>query len=178
MVGNRIRVVLFVGFLALLAGCFGGSNNSDLTDFINETKRRPKGEIEPIPSFRPYQAFAYDAQRLRDPFDRPIIELQDIVVGTGESVEPDLNRAREVLEDYNIASLSMVGTFRKQGTLWALISDGDGHVIPVRDGNYLGKNHGRIVSTTNNHISVIEIVPNGIDGWIQRPQSLKLEEKE
>jgi len=165
--------------LLLLSGCLGGSNDRDLDDFINETMRRPKGEIEPIPAFRPYQAFSYDAQRLRDPFNRPVSELQNLIVGSGEAVKPDLNRPREVLEEYNFASLSMKGTFRdSKQTLWALINDGDGVVHPVREGNYLGKNHGRIVSTTPTQINVIEIVPDGNDGWSQRPRSLKLEEKE
>ena len=174
-----VKLLCITSVLLPLGGCFGGGNQDDLSDFINETKRRPKGEIEPIPSVRPYQAYAYDAQRLRDPFDRPVSELQNLVLGTGETVAPDLNRPREVLEEYNFASLSMKGTFRdRDQTLWALINDGDGNIHPVREGNYLGKNHGRIVSTTNTQVNVIEIVPDGVDGWLQRPRSLKLEEKE
>lgn len=175
----KVKVFYYFSALSLLviSGCFGGANDSDITDFINETKRRPKGEIEPIPSFRPYQPFAYDAQRLRDPFEQPVSEIQDIVVGTGESVEPDPNRPREPLEEVNFAELSMQGTYRDGGNiLWAIINNGQGQVIPVREGNYMGKNHGRIVSLSSNQVNVIEIVPDGVEGWLQRPRSLKLEQ--
>lgn len=164
--------------LPLLGGCFGG-DDSDLTDFINETKRRPKGEIAPIPSFRPYEAFSYDAQRLRDPFERPVSELQNIIVSGQGTVKPDPNRPREILEEFNFAELSMQGSYRdKYSTLWALIKDGRGDVQPVKEGNYMGKNHGKIVTVSPTQINVIEIVPDGNDGWLQRPRSLKLSEKE
>jgi type IV pilus assembly protein PilP len=178
---GRFRYSLVVGvvMLPLLSACVGGGNDSDLTDFINETKRRPKGEIEPIPSFRPYQPFAYEAQRLRDPFERPVSELQNLVLGSRESVKPDPNRPREVLEEFDFAELSMKGTFRdRANVLWALINDGQGNIHPVREGNYLGKHHGRIVTTATTQVNIIEIVPDGVDGWLQRPRSLKLDDKE
>jgi type IV pilus assembly protein PilP len=43
-----------------LAGC-GQSSQQDLIDFMEETKRRPKGQIEPLPTFSPYQPFTYSA---------------------------------------------------------------------------------------------------------------------
>ncbi|MEX1033287.1 MAG: pilus assembly protein PilP [Cellvibrionaceae bacterium] len=161
-----------------LAGCSSSSDQQDLTDFINETKRRPTGQIEPMPSFPAYEAYEYSASRLRNPFERPVINEQNIIVGSGDNVKPDLDRPRELLEEYNFASLNMVGTFEKDGTLWALIDDGQGQVHPITEGNYLGKNHGRVVSARRTHINVIEIVTDGLDGWIERPRSLKLKEKE
>ena len=47
----------------------------------------------------------------------------------------------------------------------------------VRIGNYLGKNHGRIVAAAETEISVVEIVPNGVGGWIERPRTIKLTEQ-
>ncbi len=173
------RIITAAAIFGVMLGCAGGANDSDLTEFIDDTKRRPKGEIEPIPSFRPYQAFTYDAQRLRDPFNRPVSELQNLIIGTGEAVAPDPNRPKEVLEEFNFASLSMKGTIRDvKGVLWALINDDQGNIHYVREGNYMGKNHGKIVAATNTQVSVIEIVPDGVNGWQQRPRSLKLEEKE
>ena len=72
----------------------------------------------------------------------------------------------------------MVGTLQKQDsdTLWALISDNEGGVHRVKEGQYMGKNHGRVVGIQTGSISLIEIVPNGVGGWIERPRSVTLEE--
>lgn len=164
--------------LACLAGCSSGGSKQDLLDFINETKRRPAGQIEPMPTFPAYQAYEYGASRLRNPFERPVDEQQNVLVASNSDVKPDFNRPRELLEESSFASLSMVGTFEKNGTLWALIDDGEGQVHPVREGNYLGKNHGRIVQASRSHINVVEIVTDGLDGWVERPRTLKLKEKE
>lgn len=164
--------------LALLTGCSSSGDQQDLVDFINETKRRPSGQIEPMPTFAAYQPYEYSASRLRNPFERPRPEQQNILVGGNSNVKPDFDRPRELLEEFSFASLSMVGTFEKGGTFWALIDDGAGQVHPIKEGNYLGKNHGRVVSATRTHINVIEIVTDGLDGWIERPRTLQLKEKD
>ncbi|NIB39344.1 pilus assembly protein PilP [Pseudomaricurvus alkylphenolicus] len=173
---------LFKGLLLLsplvLVACGGSGKHQDLRDFIEETKRRPAGQIEPLPPFVPYESFSYSAMTLRSPFDPPVDDVQHMVVGKSSNVKPDVTREREFLEGFNIAGLKMVGTLRGSDTLWALIDDGEGGIHRVTDGNYLGKNHGRIINTSERQIDLIEIVPNGVDGWVERPQVLQIEEKE
>ena len=174
---NYLSIIILIA--ALLSGCFGGSDQHDLDDFIAETKRRPKGQIEPLPSFQPYESFNYSASQLRNPFEQPVAELESILVGTRENVKPDFDRPKEVLESFNFDSLTMVGTMKSaDNTLWVLIDDGAGSVHRIRSGNYLGKNHGRIVSATETQIDVIEIVSDGPDGWVQRPRQIVLAEKD
>lgn len=172
----RASLILGAAVMCLLAGC-SSSNQQDLIDFINETKRRPGGQLEPLPTFAAYQAYEYSASRLRNPFERPLPEQQRILL-SGETVTPDFDRPRELLEEIPIGSLTMVGTFEKSGQLWALIDDGRGQVHPVREGNYMGQNHGKVVEATRTHINVIEIVTDGLDGWIERPRTMKMKEKE
>jgi type IV pilus assembly protein PilP len=176
-----MKKILWFAEIALcvfaLNGCSLSSEQKDLTDFMDETKRRPQGQIEPLPSFKPYQAFAYSAMTLRSPFDRPTPVNNDAAKG-GRSVEPDLNREHEYLENFNIASLKMVGTLSKGGKLWSLIDDGQGKVSYVKNGNYMGKNYGKIISTEKTQIEVMEIVADGSSGWVERPRIIKLEEKE
>lgn len=158
----------------LLGGC--GGDFADLDAYMAEVKARPVGRIEPIPTFKPYQSFTYSAQSLRAPFDIPLTG-KEAAVQTGKTVKPDLQRAREFLERFNIEGLQMVGTLAQKGTLWTLVQDEEGGVHRVRIGNYLGKNHGRIVAAAETEISVVEIVPNGVGGWIERPRTIKLTEK-
>lgn len=160
-----------------LSAC-SGSSNQDLKDFIEETKRRPAGQIEPLPPFVPYQSFTYSAMTERAPFDPPVEDIDQLVLGKKTNVTPDTSREKEFLEGFNIASLNMVGTIEQNGTLWALINDGQGGIHRVTQGNHLGKNYGRIVATSKRQIDIIEIVPNGADGWVERPQVIKIAEKE
>jgi type IV pilus assembly protein PilP len=160
---------------ALLGGC--GGDFSDLDSWMAEVKARPKGAIEPAPVFKPYESFTYSAQSLRAPFDVPLNAKDISALQPSANIKPDLLRPREFLERFNFEALKMVGTLAQQGTLWALVADDEGGVHRVRNGNYLGKNHGRIVETTETSIGVEEIVPSGTGGWVQRPRTLKLEEQ-
>lgn len=168
----RKRAAGLLAGAALLAGC--GGDFSDLDAWMADVRAQPSGTIEPIPVFKPYESFTYSAQSLRAPFDVPAPPSDRFV--TGKEVKPDLARAREYLERFNFESLQMVGTLAQKGTLWALVDDSDGGVHRVRVGNYLGKNHGKIVEVTETGITVEEIVPSGTGGWIARPRTIKLAE--
>lgn len=61
------RLVLVAGF-ALLAGCGVGGDFSDLRIYMDEVRAKPKGAIEPLPTFQPYESFTYRAASLRSPF--------------------------------------------------------------------------------------------------------------
>lgn len=172
---NRISLSLSV---VLLTACGGGANNGDLQEYIQRTKNKPAGQVEPLPAFQPYRSFSYSAMTMRSPFEPPVREEQRRAQLSGKQVEPDFNRQKEYLESFNIASLSMVGTLTKKGQLWALIDDGQGGVHAVTEGNYLGKNHGRIVSASPTQLQVLEIVADGANGWVERPRIIELQEKE
>jgi type IV pilus assembly protein PilP len=166
--------LLSIGMLVFLGGCSSSDSHQDLRDFIAENKRRPPGKIKAAPKIVPYESFTYDAYRLRSPFDQPVSAAvkQQILSSTG-NVKPDPTRQKERLEQYDLSSLSMVGTLKKEGALWALISDVDGSIERVSRGSYLGRNHGKVVGLSENKIDIIEIVASG-DGWLERPNVLEL----
>ena len=159
-----------------VSACSSSSDQQDLRDFMAEAKRRPQGQIDPLPPFQPYQPFAYSAMTLRSPFERPA-PVEKETKG-GRTVEPDLTREKEYLEGFNIVSLNMVGTLSKAGKMWALIDDGQGKVTPVTIGNYMGKNFGKIISTEKTQLEVMEIIADGSNGWVERPRIIKLVAKE
>ena len=163
---------------SILAGCSQSGSNADLVAYVQSVKQRPAGPIEPVPAFRPYESFTYSAMLKRSPFDKPVVELQQLLRAAGRKIEPDLNREREHLENFPVGSLAMVGTIKKDGVLWGLVSDGQGGVHRVRQGNYVGRNHGRIVTVNQAQVEFIEIISDGLDGWVERPRSLRIEEKE
>ena len=174
VVKKLCQVTLMVGALALLAGC-GSDDMRDLDAFMAEKRARPGGVIKPIPTFKAYEAFAYSATRMRSPFDRPI-EVREITqLQSVSTIKPDENRAKEFLEQYTFDSLAMVGTLARDGREWALVRDPDGGIHRVTRGNYLGRNHGRIVELTDTYVAVVEIVTDGTaDGWVERPRTIEL----
>lgn len=174
---RKVRSVVFVSLAAFaLSGCEGGY--SDLDAFMAEMKARPVGTIKPVPPFKAYKAFTYSAAGMRSPFERPI-EVREITrLQMATNVKPDENRAKEYLEQFSIDSLGMVGTLEMGGSLWVLIQDDAGSVHRVRNGNYIGRNHGRIVEASETEISVVEIVSNGANGWVERPRTIKLKNEE
>ena len=168
------RPPLLAATLVALTAC-SGRDFSDIDRFMAEKRARPGGIIEPIPTFKAYEAFAYSATRLRSPFDRPI-EVREITqLQAISTVKPDEDRVREFLEQYTFDSLAMVGTLERGGNRWGLVRDPEGGIHRVRVGNYLGRNHGKIVELTEGYLAVVEIVSDGTsDGWVERPRTIEL----
>jgi type IV pilus assembly protein PilP len=166
---------LFIALISLgvVSGCSSSNSNQDLKDFIAENKRRPPGNVEAAPKLQEYEAFIYDAYSLRGPFDRPVTaELQQLIISSS-NVQPDFSRQKERLEQFDLASLSMVGTVQKSGLIWALVRDPNGSIERIKPGNYIGSNHGKITGLSELRIELIEIVSSG-EGWLERPNMLEL----
>ncbi len=170
------QFVCLMSVILFLSACSSGGEHGDLRDYIQETKSQPAGRIEPIPPFKPYKSFVYSAAAQRSPFDRPLEVKRRIVAASNSNVKPDFNRTKEFLEGFDLSAVKMVGNIEKSGVLWALLSDPTGTIHWVKTGNYVGKNHGRIVETEENKIELIEIVSDGLDGWVERPRILALSE--
>ena len=147
-----------------------------LQDEVSTIVNRPPGAIEPPPEFVTYEAFDYSAASLRGPFDPPVDANALRASQQNGEVKPDENRTPEILESFAIGSLIMVGTLERSGQRWALIRDESGNVTRVGIGNYMGRNHGRVVGIAARQVDVTEIVPTGDGGWIERPQTLTLME--
>ena len=172
------RAWLSVILVSLLAGCSQDRGFADLDRFMDETRAKPRGHVEPLPEFKAYEAFTYSAADRRSPFEPPVeVQLTMAEQPQESNVQPDLDRPREALENFDLKDLRMVGTLQgPSGDLYALIRDSSGGIHRVRTGNYMGQNYGRIVGVSETRIELIEIVPNGRGGWVERPRSLTLEE--
>ena len=168
------RLLIAVLATLLLAAC-SNRDFSDLDQYMADKRDRPGGIIAPIPTFKAYEAFAYSATRLRSPFDRPI-EVREITqLQAISAIKPDENRAKEFLEQFTFDSLAMVGTLERGMSNWALVKDPEGGIHRVQIGNYLGRNHGKIVELTDTYLAVVEIVTDGTrDGWVERPRTIEL----
>ena len=168
---QSLRNGLLLALLALGASaCDGGGD--DLDKYINEVKARPGGRIEPLPEITPYEVFSYvaDVQGLRSPF-RPDTPQAG---GKGGGPRPDVERSREYLESFPLDTLSMVGTLHIGETMYGLVQTSDGLIHRVTPGNYMGQNDGRITEISESEIGLVEIISDGIGGYIERDAAVGL----
>lgn len=162
--------------LGSISGCGSSGEFADLQAQMAEIKARPRGRIEAPPEFVPIATVSYASHQSRSPF-RPPSGQEELELLERRSVEPDFTRPKEYLERFTLDSLAMVGTITKpESPLEALLRDPTGAVNRVRVGNYMGKNFGRVVEVTEGSVSVIEIVPDGQDGWVERPRTIRVDE--
>ncbi|MCG8415954.1 MAG: pilus assembly protein PilP [Pseudomonadales bacterium] len=171
--GSRLPALISMSLM--LVGCQRYDNLADLQVYVDEVKSRPAAEVEPVPEFVPYEGFVYSAASLRSPFEIPVVIDANGETVLSQDVEPDFERQREPLESQALGEMAMVGMLVRGGEFEALIEDAFGEVHRVAIGNYLGRNHGRIENISESQLNIIEIVPSGSGGWVERPQTLTLQ---
>lgn len=167
-----VRHSLLVALAATALGACGG-NTDDLRAYIDEVKARPGGRIPPLPDIVPPPTFTYVAADRRSPFvpDTPTVAVNtnpDAVPG------PDPRRPREFLEQFPLDTLRMKGTLELGAGGFGLVQTSDGLVHRVGVGNYLGQNYGRITDITDAVINLVEIIPDGLGGYLERPAAIGL----
>jgi len=166
---------VFLGSALLLCVSCADPGAADLDAFMAQKRAAPGGFIEPIPTYEPYEAFAYSAATLRSPFDRPMDIRQVAARSARAALRPDPDRPKQILEWFTLDSLVMVGSLQRNGQNWTLIKDPEGGIHRVQVGDFLGRDHGRIVDMGATYIAVIEIVPDGTEGgWVERPRTIEL----
>ncbi|MDV3467682.1 pilus assembly protein PilP [Stenotrophomonas sp. C3(2023)] len=173
MIGRGAAMLLLV----LLAGC-GRSVTSTPGDAPNlekwaaDVRARPAPALEPLPVMQQFETFEYSAQGMRDPFTDAWTNPQG-----NNGLRPDPNRRKEPLEAFPLDSLDMVGTIGTGAGTVALVMAPDKVTYRVRPGVYLGQSDGRVTGVREDRIELIELVPDGAGGWLERPASLALEDQ-
>ncbi len=162
-----------LGLCVLACGVAACSSADDeLSRFIEETKKEAGGRVEPLPEVKPYETFAYSAESMRSPF----LPASPGGVGGSPGPRPDSRRKHEFLEEFPLDTLKMVGTLKLGGHNYGLVQTKDGLVHRVVPGNYMGTSEGKVIDVTPSKIDVIEIVPDGLGGYIERAAALALNE--
>ncbi len=168
---NSARRVRAIGtaVLASIIAAACSSGQSDLQKWIADTKKKPGGRIQPLPEVKPYETFVYSAGGMRSPF-----QPMGASAAGAAGLRPSTRRNREFLEGFSLDTLKMVGTFKVGGSFYGLVQSRDGLVHKVQPGNYLGQNDGKVTEISGSKISLVEIIPDGLGGYIERPASLAL----
>jgi type IV pilus assembly protein PilP len=169
--------LLALALAAVLAGC-GRSVTStpgdapNLESWVAEVRARPAPPLDPLPVMQQFETFEYNAQSLRDPFSNAFTDE-----GGTSGPRPDSSRRKQVLEQFPLDSLDMVGTLGKGSGLIALVMAPDKVTYRVRPGAYMGQSDGRVTAVFEDRIELVELVPDGAGGWLERPATIALEDQ-
>lgn len=166
---KQLISLLLIAFIA--TGC--SRDMDDLDAYVIETLAEDGGVIKPLPEIKPYDVFIYnaDADGLRSPF---VPDVDTSASAAANSMRPDRDRSREFLEQYSLDTMRMVGTLLLADTYYGLVQDSDGLIHRVVPGNYLGQNDGRVVNISEAQIELIEIISDGLGGYIERVAGIGL----
>lgn len=178
-------VGLALGLLSMY-GCLS-SNFSDLEEYVVEILARPGSRIEPLPEFKPYEAYIYQSgdNDLRNPFnlfyqkieEEELVEEKDSGL-TAELEEEIKHRNKEELEEFELDGLRMVGTLSNEYENLAIIQDPNNVVHTVKIGNYIGRHTGKILDILENKVEIREIIKDSQGRWEERQAVIKLQEQE
>lgn len=170
---RRLKQLPLLGLTVMLSAC--GGDMSDLEQFIDQTKSSHHGQVDPLPEFPPYETFEYVSLDIRDPF-RPQTDIGSSIAAQTDATgpRPEATRRKEPLESYPVDSLKMVGLLQQKAQTWGLVKDPDGTIHRVQPGNYAGQNHGKITKVSESKIDIVELVPDGLSGWVNREAQLAM----
>jgi type IV pilus assembly protein PilP len=165
------RLVIPVA-LVVLGGC--SSEIDELRQFVRDSDKGVRRNIDPIPAAKPFEPFTYEGFDLPDPFKpRKLVAPRE---GGGGGLAPDLNRRKEPLEAFPLEQLKMVGTLSQGKDTYALVR-ADKTLYRVKKGNYMGQNFGLITDVTESDIKLKEIVQDSAGDWAERQSVLPLLEE-
>lgn len=138
-----------------------------------------EAETMPDAMSRLMKAPDIDLENIRDPFlssfaKNRIEEAQRL---KNQKRLPANKRTQEVLEQYDLSTLTLVGTFKKAGQDWvASVQDSTGKSYTVRRGAYMGKRGGRVEKIDGQTIYLVEQIINPAGEVVDNQVTLTLAE--
>ena len=171
---NRIGALALA---ALLAGC-SASDVREVRDWMAQVKKDTKVSVVPIAEPKTFIPFAYTARESIDPFN-PNKLLAEMARAAEKSdsnkFKPDMDRRKELLENFPLDAFTMVGVMQKGGVSYALLQV-DRSVYQVRAGQRIGQNYGLVTGVGENVVTVKEVVQDAAGEWVERLSKLELQE--
>ena len=179
MTKNIMKFLIFSVLIFSLISC--KNDMSDLEKYFVDINKIPAKQIEPLPEINSPEIFIYEATELRDPFSNDLqLDEPSALPGPDGTVAgpgPDLNRRKEILENFPLDGLYMVGTYMQEGSFWGIVEDPEGDIYRVSVSQHIGQNYGEIVEISDDEIIVSEWISDGLGGWKKRQAELALREE-
>ena len=171
-----LRWIMLVGALPLLVAC--GARDADLKVWMDQQRQQTKSSVKPVEVPKNFVPQPYVEATTVEPFSmqKLSVALKSEARQPNSLVSGEINRRKQALEAYPLDSMSMVGLLTRQGRPHALIKV-DKLLYPVKLGDYVGQNFGKVTKITETEVTMREIVQDTIGEWIERVSTLQLQEK-
>jgi type IV pilus assembly protein PilP len=171
-----MRMVCAFGAAALLAGC-GDGDVQEVRDWMKKVQRDTVPAVKPLAEPKEFVPYAYNPGGAIEPFSEAKLlnEMARVAAANPNPLAPDDKRPREVLENYPLDTMRMVGTLQKGGASYALVQI-DASIFQVRAGQRIGQNHGLITRISDGAIDIREVVQDVTGDWVERKATIELAE--
>jgi type IV pilus assembly protein PilP len=176
MMREAIRMTCAFGVAALLAGC-GDGDVQEVRAWMQQVERETVPAVKPLPEPKDFVPYAYDPGEAAEPFsDAKLLgEMARVGARSTNPLQPDETRPREVLENYPLDTMRMVGTLHKGGVSYALVQI-DASIFQVKAGQRIGQNHGLVTRVGDAAIDIREVVEDPTGDWVERMATIELAE--
>ena len=162
----------------VLSGCLGAQE--DLRTWMREERAKVRPRVEPISEPKRFEPQRYTEGEAVEPFNNvkltQALRRDGAQQGQSDLLASELNRRKEPLEAHPLDTMALVGSLDRNGQRVGLVRV-DKLLYQVRVGNHLGQNYGRITRIDETELDLREIVQDAAGEWIERPATLKLQEK-
>ncbi|MCA1856113.1 pilus assembly protein PilP [Massilia oculi] len=170
----RLRLLAALGAALLLAGC-GDGDVQEVRDWMKKVERETVPAVKPLPEPKDFVPYAYQPGTAIEPFSETKLlnELARVAANSPNPLQPDAGRVREVLENYPLDTMRMVGTLQKAGVNYALVQI-DASIFQVKAGQRIGQNHGLVTRVSEGAIDIREVVQDPTGDWVARKATIEL----
>lgn len=174
MSANRLVLAGMLIGSGLLVGCQDADLEA-LEAHLDALRHKPQGQIAALPQMPQYATADYHQGQRRSPF---VAEREGRVDPMDSAPLPDADRPRQPLEAFELDSLTLVGTLTVGNTPSGLVAAPDGRIHRLFEGDYLGRDYGKVVDVEPRALALIETVRGPQGGWTERRQRLAMASQE
>ena len=169
------RCLALLSLAVLLSAC--GDEQDELQQWMEQQKREAKPSVEPLLAPKKFNPQPYSALAAVEPFStqKLTVALKQEARQPNSLLASEINRRKEPLEAYPVDSMSMVGSFVRNGRQFALLKV-DNLLYQIKSGDHLGQNYGLITGISETNVAYREIVQDAAGEWIERKSALQLQE--
>lgn len=165
-----MKLLLTLLIATLLSSCSYRADE-DIEQWMQQAGKDIKGSIEPIPPMTPYVPAAFSGQNLVPPFNTDRLQIAKKATRN----MPDASRPRELLENYDLDKLKLVGTVQLKRGRIGLIRTPDIGIQQIRVGSFIGPNYGIVRSISETEVRLEETVEDINGEWVKQDNHLLLQ---
>jgi type IV pilus assembly protein PilP len=169
------HLVLLASFCLAMAAC--SSEQSELQAWVDQEIKAVNPTKEKISEPKAFEPYRYENAAQVDPFSNTKLSIAlDKMQKAKGGLQPDMARRREVLENFPLENIRMVGHLADTKAAFALLQ-AENVVYQAKVGNYLGQNFGVITKMNDAEVLIKELVQDAAGEWTERETALRIQEK-